>query len=244
MNEAPLGWLAAEYHLPATYSCRLPFSSPHSALISPAPGPATVRLALVRSGLELFGRDTVRDALFPWLRAASVLICPPERVALSEQVMRAYKAEAEHGQVILGESVVYRQMAHAHGAMTVYLHVPLPQRETLEALLRNIGYWGQASSFATCLQVNERAPKPTECAWPLRSLGEENLLRPYFCCVHSEFRDARVAWEEVVPFDGPRRRSGRSPFKMEVYAWPLQMVRQDGPHTLLRRTPFRENGLP
>lgn len=243
MKEAPLGWLAAEYHLPATYSCRLPFSSPHSALISPAPGPATVRLALVRSGLELFGRDAVRDALFPWLRVSSVLIRPPERVALSEQVLRAYKADVKHGHVTLGESVVYRQMAHAQGAMTVYLQVPLSQRETLETLLRNIGYWGQASSFATCLQVNECAPKPTECARPLRSLGEEHLLRPYFCCVQSEFRDVGVAWEEVVPFDGPLRRSGRSPLKMEVYAWPLQVVRQDGPHTLLRRTPFRENGL-
>lgn len=239
MNATPLCWLAAEYHLPATYSCRLPFSSPHSALVSPAPGPATVRLALVRSGLELFGRDVVRDVLFPWLRAAPVLIRPPERVALSKQVLRAYKVDAERGHVTFGESVVYRQMAHARGAVTVYLHVPLPQRESWEVLLRNIGYWGQASSFATCLQVDERAPKPTECALPLRSLGEEILLRPYFCCVHSEFRDAGVAWEEVVPFDGPRRRSGRSLLKMEVYAWPLQAVRQDGPHTLLVRTPFR-----
>ena len=232
-------WLAAEYHLPATYSCRLPFSSPHSALVSPAPGPATVRLALVRSGLELFDRDVVRDSLFPWLRGAPVLIRPPERVALSEQVLRAYKADAEHGHVTFGESVVYRQMAHARGVMTVYLQVPVPQRETWEALLRNIGYWGQASSFATCLQVNECEPQQAECAQPLGSLGEENLLRPYFCCVHSEFLDGRVAWEEVVPFDSPHRRSGRSPLKMEVYAWPLQAVRQDGPHTLLRRTLFR-----
>jgi hypothetical protein len=109
--------------------------------------------------------------------------------------------------------------------------------------LSTIGYWGQASSFATCLQVNERAPEPTECVQPLQSLGEQSLLRTYFCCVQSEFRDARVAWEEVVPFDGPRRRSGRSPLKMEVYVWPLQAVRQDGTHTLLRRTPFRETGL-
>lgn len=244
MNATPLSWLAAEYHLPATYSCRLPFSSPHSALVSPAPGPATVRLALVRSGLELFGRDAVRDSLFPWLRAASVLIRPPERIALSEQVLRAYKADTNHGHVSFGESVVYRQMAHAHGAMTLYLQVPLPEQKTWETLLSNIGYWGQASSFATCLQVNERAPEPTECAQPLQSLGEQSLLRPYFCCVHSEFRDARVAWEEVVPFDDPHRRSGRSPLKMEVYAWPLQVVRQAGPHILLGRTPFRENGLP
>ncbi|MFL5706386.1 MAG: hypothetical protein ACJ8AG_26720 [Ktedonobacteraceae bacterium] len=32
MNETPLMWFAAEYHLPVTYSCRLPLSSPNSAL--------------------------------------------------------------------------------------------------------------------------------------------------------------------------------------------------------------------
>lgn len=65
MSEAFLGWLAADYHLPATYSCRLPLSSANSALISPAPGPATVRLALIRASIELFGRDAVCDSLFP-----------------------------------------------------------------------------------------------------------------------------------------------------------------------------------
>jgi len=33
MSEATLGWLAADYHLPATYSCRPPLSSANSALI-------------------------------------------------------------------------------------------------------------------------------------------------------------------------------------------------------------------
>jgi len=71
MKGVSLGWFAADYHFPATYSCRLPFSSSNSALVSPAPGPATVRLALIRVGLELFGRDVVRDSLFPWIRAAN-----------------------------------------------------------------------------------------------------------------------------------------------------------------------------
>jgi hypothetical protein len=46
-------WLAADYHLPATYSCRLPMSSATSAPTSPGPGPATVRLALIRTSIEL-----------------------------------------------------------------------------------------------------------------------------------------------------------------------------------------------
>jgi len=124
VNATALSWLAAEYHLPATYSCRLLFSSSNSALVSPAPGPATVRLALIRTGLEIFGRDVVRDSLFPWIRAASVFIRPPEGVALSEQVLRAYKADTDKGRVSFGKSVVYWQMAHAQGTMTVYVEHP------------------------------------------------------------------------------------------------------------------------
>jgi hypothetical protein len=166
MNQTGLGWLAAEYHFPATYSCRLPFSSSNSALVSPAPGPATVRLALIRVGIEIFGRDVVRDTLFPWIRAASVLIRPPERVALSGQVLRAYKVVEYKGHVFYQESVVYRQMAHAEGTMTVYLELPREERKMWDTLLRNIGYWGQTNSFATCLEVHEQLPLKNVCATP------------------------------------------------------------------------------
>jgi hypothetical protein len=239
MKGVSLGWFAADYHFPAAYSCRLPFSSSNSALVSPVPGPATVRLALIRVGLELFGRDVVRDSLFPWIRAASVLIRPPERVALSGQVLRAYKADAEQGSVSFGESVIYRQMAHAEGSMTVYVELPLEERERWETLLRSVGYWGQASSFATCLDVSERAPLTNECAQPLRALAEQSMLRPFFSCVLSEFRDAHVTWQEVVPFDGSHTRMARHPLKLEVYVWPLQLVKQNGQNTLLIRSPFQ-----
>jgi hypothetical protein len=238
MKETVLDWLAAEYHFPATYSCRLPFSSSNSALISPGPGPATVRLALIRVGFEVFGRDVVRDTLFPWIRAASILIRPPERVAISGQVLRAYKVVESKGHVAYQESVVYRQMAHAEGTMTVYLELPRQERTMWETLLQNIGYWGQASSFTTCLEVYERAPLKSECAQPLERLSEQKIIRPFFSCIHSEFRDAHVTWQEVVPFDGSHSRTAHNPLKLEIYVWPLQVVRQDGQNALLMRTPF------
>lgn len=238
MNQTGLGWLAAEYHFPATYSCRLPFSSTNSALISPAPGPATVRLALIRVGIEVFGRDVVRDTLFPWIRAASLFIRPPERVAISGQVLRAYKAEQNKGHIAYQESVVYRQMAHAEGTMTVYLKLPRQERKTWETLLWNIGYWGQASSFATCLEVHERAPLKNECAQPLEGLSEQSIIHPFFSCVHTEFRDTQVTWQQVVPFDGMHTRASQNPLKLELYVWPLQVVKQDSQNTLLVRIPF------
>lgn len=238
MSRSSLGWLAADYHLPATYSCRLPLSSANSALISPAPGPATVRLTLIRAGIELFGREIVRDSLFPWIRTARVLIRPPERVALSGQVLRAYKAEEDRGRVAFGESVVYREMAHAGGILTVYLEVPLMERGTCESLLRSIGYWGQASSFATCMKVSECAPETNECAQSLRALGEHVLLRPFFSCILSEFRDSHVAWQEVVLSEETPAKTTRNPLKLEVYVWPLQIAMRAGKSTLLVRSSF------
>src|SRR6266487_6013068 len=88
-------WLAADYHLPATYSCRLPFSSATSAQTSPGPGPASVRLALIRTGVELSGREHVRDTLFPLVRTVPVFIRPPASVALSPHFLHGYKARSE-----------------------------------------------------------------------------------------------------------------------------------------------------
>jgi hypothetical protein len=237
MSGSSLSWLAADYHLPATYSCRLPLSSANSALISPVPGPAMVRLALIRVGIELFGRAVVRDSLFPWLRAARVLIRPPERVAFCGQVLRAYKADEDKGRVAVGESVVYREMAHAEGSMTVFLDIPLEERSVWESLLKGIGYWGQTSSFAVCLEVRERAPETRECAQPLQAIGEHVLIQPFFSCILSEFRDSHVLWQEVVPEETPEKTT-RNPLKLEMYVWPLQVTRRAGGSTLLVRSPF------
>src|SRR5262249_20927109 len=84
-------WLAADYHFPGTYSCRVPMSSMNSIRAMPAPGPATIRLALVRTGIELFGEKRTRHDLFPIIRSAEIAIRPPERVAISTQKIHAYK---------------------------------------------------------------------------------------------------------------------------------------------------------
>src|SRR2546423_2086870 len=95
MNLAHHTWLAAEYHLPSLYSCKVPMSSMNSALVLPAPGPATVRLALIRTSIELFGLECVRDELFPQIRAMGTRIRPPEWVAMTAQVLHAYKVDEQ-----------------------------------------------------------------------------------------------------------------------------------------------------
>jgi hypothetical protein len=227
-------WLAADYHFPSTYSCRIPMSSMSSAWVAPAPGPATVRLALIRRGIELFGIARVRDELFPTIRSLSVRVQPPERVAISLHRLRAHKWERGKGGKgkQFQESVIVREMAHAQGPMTVYIEIPSRQEEVYWALLRAIGYWGQTNSLAYCVAVREAAPQQGMCAMPLNALGSSRPLRPFFSCLLTEFRTRSLEWHEVVPASDS---SDSQALRLDIYVWPMLVEHRSGEGKLLVR---------
>jgi hypothetical protein len=99
------------------------------AMAMPAPGPATVWLALIRKGIELFGLETMRQEIFPTVRAVPIRIRPPERVAMSQHRLRAYKWELDkqRKQEVIQESVILREMAQADGLLAVYLQIPVQE---------------------------------------------------------------------------------------------------------------------
>lgn len=236
MSDKRLVWLAAHYHFPATYSCRIPLSSTSSAQASPGPGPATVRLALIKVGCELFGSTYVQQMLFPILRAAPVRIRPPERVALSQHVQRIYKGRSNKQTVQLVDSLGYREVAHAQGLLTVYLQIPLETANVFRECLMTIGYWGQTDSLATCVAVEEASPVEEECALPLRTLPWRTSLRAFFSCVMTEFRHANLPWEDIVP----GQHSKEDPLWREVYVWPMLLAERRAANKLLVRQPFTE----
>lgn len=236
----PSLWLAADYHLPATYSCRLPMSSASSAPASPAPGPATVRLALIRTGIEVFGVEETRRLLFPSLCSMPIHIRPPERVAISPQILRAYKMEEEAWGTQITESLTIRDMAHADGPLTIYLRVPKAEAAMWQELLLAIGYWGQTNSLACCLRVEERAPVLQECLVPLRPWIAHGPLHAFFSCILSELRDASLTWEDLLPEVGA---PSRSILRLEVYLWPMVLQEQRGSGKVLVRTPFPASSL-
>jgi len=186
-------WLAAEYHLPITYSCRMPFSSPFSAQCLPAPGPATVRLALIRTSIELFGIVYTRDTLFPAIRETTVMICPPVRVGISKHVLRFYKAS----QSGLVESIGYREFAHAEGSLVIYLEVPALLQRIFVELLSAIGYWGQGSSLTYCKQVYEEKPKTEETVRPLDEMAGASIGNRVTAFM-TDWRKKDTTWEMVI----------------------------------------------
>ncbi len=237
MEMSSLTWLRADYHLPATYSCRVPMSSITSALALPAPGPATVRLALIRTGIEVFGIEYVQSVLFPHICAMPIHIRPPERVALTSHVLRAYKVEDKTQET--NEAPIFREMVHAQGPVTVYLQVPSHLQESFSSILRMIGYWGQASSLAWCTEISADAPLTQECVVPLRLLSGHAPLRPFFSSILSEFRNGSVTWKEVMPIVGERKAN---PLRLDIYVWPLMLAERHGRGKLFVRTPFGELG--
>jgi hypothetical protein len=227
--------LAADYHFPSTYSCRIPMSSMSSAPVMPAPGPATVRLALIRMGIECFGLDAVREELFPVLSSAPVRVRPPERVAISQQVLRGYKwSEDKAKRRTIQESIIVREMAHASGPMTVFLQVPEDFEQRLRVVLQAIGYWGQSSSLASCLGVTNSSPGADESALPLAQLDGTFPLQPYFSCLATEFRSDRLSWYDIVLDDVQRTEA----LRLEVYVWPMITEYRHGAQKLLVRTPL------
>lgn len=238
MREKQTVWLAAHYHFPATYSCRIPLSSLSSAQASPGPGPATVRLALIKAGCELFGSQYVQHVLFPVLRAAPVHIRPPERVAFSQQMQRIYKGRSGRGQAVqLVESLGFREVAQAQGLLTVYVQVPVETINDFRESLKMIGYWGQTDSFATCIAVEQAAPVEEECVLPLRTLPWRASIGAFFSCIITEFRHTNLSWGEVVPGE---QAGEEDPFWRELYVWPMLLAERRGGNKLLVRKPFNE----
>ena len=232
-------WLAAQYHLPSTYSCRIPMTSMAYAMAMPAPGPATVRLALIRKGIERFGLETMRQEIFPTVRAVPMRIRPPERVAMSQQRLRAYKwaLDTQRSQEVIQESVILREMAQADGPLVVYLQIPEHEEQRYRTLLSMIGYWGQTSSFACCAGITHAEPRQEECATPLRELDLHTPLGHLFSCLVSEFRHGALAWEEILP--ALHTEKGQA-LQLDVYVWPLRLVRADGRGRLFVRQALGE----
>jgi hypothetical protein len=224
-------WLGADYHMPIMYSCRVPMNSISSASSSPAPGPATVRLALIRTGIELFGIDYTKRILFPIIRSMQVRIRPPERIALTVQIQRAYKANSKGG---LDESVVYREFAHAHGPMTIFIRVPCAKEAEFNCLLQGVGYWGQGNSFATSIAINHSEPAANECGMPLDRLEPQQRIQRFFPCLVSEFRDGEVGWADLMPELRPEKSNA---IRIGFFVWPLVVCeRHRGGTTLQRRS--------
>lgn len=222
-------WLAADYHLPITYSCAMPLSSPHSVQCLPAPGPATVKLALIRNSIELFGLAETRDILFPMIQETEIMIRPPTKVGISSQTLRLYKANEKDNQTSFVESIGYREFAHAYDPLTIFILIPESLQDRFIELLNAVGYWGQASSLAYCQRVYEEEPLIQETIQPLSA---ENMPLEYvFTAFIVDWKKEDVIWDIVT---GTKSDEFLEPI---LYVFPLEVCeQQSGEYLLVSRS--------
>jgi hypothetical protein len=229
-------WLTAEYTFASLFSYRIPMSSSVAAQALPTPGPATVRLALVRTGFELFGEDITRNDIFPTIRAMAVRIQPPERVALTWQTLCAYKATKKQDEVKLTKAPIQREMVHTAGVVRIALTIPSVQERLFRELLEGIGYWGQASGLAWCTRITNDAPDAALCIRPMRLMHGTQQVATLFSRLATEFRSNTVEWEEVIPELSEQQSCAIKP---EAYVWPLRVCEQHSAGQILERCSIR-----
>ena len=235
-------WLAAEYHFPSLYSCRMPLSSDFSALSLPAPGPATVRLALIRAGIESFGVEVVREKLFPTIRAMNIVIRPPDKVAITGQKIHGYKSIAgrRNERVRVNESIIYREYCHAEGPLVIYICIPRAEEARFREMLDIVGYWGKSDSLTFYRRITYGQPQIGEGAVSLASIPAQNLTKncgEYFTAALTEFKVSDVAWMDILPV----LRQNQSNFLItEIYVWPLVFIEQRSSGKILHYCSLRD----
>lgn len=208
-------WLMASYHMPSTYSIRVPVSSPLCGKALPAPGPATVQLAMIRTAIELYGLEATRDELFPRIVECNPQIQPPNRVAISSQMQRLLKAD-DGGRLNIG--IGYREFCHCEGFIRIFVQTPRNLSVAFTAILRMIGYWGRSDGFACCSEVAGRQPDIGRCARKFEELSSKTGLNNYFCAYATEFIRPDICWAEVVP---PDDLACKPHVRPQLYVWPL-----------------------
>ena len=234
-----LQWLATRYHFPGVYSIRAPISSMSSAQSLPAPGPATVRLALIRVGIELFGAARTKSTLFPTIRAMPVRIAPSAKIAFTNHHLRAYKGSKNKNGAHLVESITYREFAQTDDDLTIFIQVPQAQIEQFARLLRGIAYWGQQSSLAVCRAIEARAPVAGSYGVSLAAVAAMQAIQRRVTSLVAEFKTPRLSWESIQP----KADSKANFLEMHLYVWPLVVSERRNGQTILKFHPLENVGF-
>lgn len=234
-------WLTAHYTVAPIYSCRMPMSSIAAAQALPTPGPATVRLALLRTGFELLGETETRERVFPIVRSMAVRIQPPPHIAMSQQTVRGYKATKQQQQVRLSEAPFVREMAHMEGTLHISLNIPPVAEHIIRTLMAGIGYWGQPYGLVWCSTIIQEPPDEAMCLTPLRWVKQTQEVQGLFTALATEFRHTTVEWNDVIPelVEGKSRC-----LQTDVYVWPLHIIEQRSTGMILTHCPITRRDHP
>jgi CRISPR-associated Cas5-like protein len=168
-------WVKAEYEFGSLFSYRIPdYPSPSYALSSPLPGPSTIKLAIVATAIETSGKVDVGEKIFEILKGAEIKIKIPEKIALSNMLIKRLKKKKE--KMELESTFGIRGYVHLSEPLIIYIAVD--NKDSIKESLKKIRYFGTSDSLVYCKNdVTEEEP-PANCIEPLKTLEkvQRNVL--------------------------------------------------------------------
>jgi hypothetical protein len=206
-------WLAAEYSFATTYSIREPGTSATFAKCCPLPGPGTVKLALLKMSIELYGKDITQRTIFPLVNKMNVLIRPPQSVSISGQFLHRIKNDFRNSGGVQSMSV--REHAQAMDSLHIYIECLEKEEAVISNLMSMIGYWGEGDSLAQCNCIKLANPITEECARKLDTIAPFGL-RGYELCYLTNLR-SNITWHDVIAGKG---------IYLSLYVLPMTVTKQ------------------
>ena len=70
-------------------------------------------------------------------------------------------------------------------------------------------------------------------------MGNQRQIAPLFAALATEFRDALVTWEEVVPFS---TGSSNQAIRLDLYVWPMIVIERGSSGLVLQRLSWQGAG--
>jgi hypothetical protein len=219
-------WLAAEFTFAATYSIREAVTSATFARACPVPETGTVKLALIKVAVELYGEMKTKQDLFPIIRDMDISIRPPSHIGVSGQFLRAFKNKSlNNGEVEY--SISNREHLHTSGQLIIYYRILEKNQNVIKTLSQAIGYWGQGNSLTYCLSVGILKPELGECITRLETITPQGL-KDYQLCYLTDI-DSNATWDDVI--------TGKGTF-LSLYVLPLKLDEQKRNGKVLKYKPI------
>lgn len=218
-------WIKAVYRFAGFFSYRVPGFSSQYALSSPIPGPSTIKLGLISTGIEQKADPTYGELLFSVLKYARIRIVPPERLSICNFLLKRLKKSREDDKP-LQTTFGTRGYVHYGGPLTIYIEVETGAEQVREVAGR-LPYLGTSDSILACSEsffeeppdsalgftLNLNAPKPGD--WLIMAKDINN--------------DSDVRFTHLNPFSEEKHKMPLIPCYASI---PLQAKREGGNWTV------------
>jgi len=229
-------WVKAVYRFAGFFSYRVPDFSSQFALTSPIPGPSTVKLGLISTGIERKGDPSYGEVLFNLLKTAKIRILPPERLSICNFLQKRLKKwtpktkeqkEIAHEHPPLTKTFGTRGYVHYGGPLTIYVGVE-DGAEEIRKVAERMYYLGTSDSVMSC--VESGLEEPPDQALRFQQRLQEMKAGEWLVMLKDINPEDEICFAHLNPF--VKKPDNKKPLIPCYTALPLKARREGGNWTV------------